>query len=195
MSFFKKAIKFIHPGARQFLGNKGDGGQGYMNLGQNQAENASLGQAMTDYNNIEPTIRNKYIDAAKKAGTYSDTGEFQNGLNSEVQAGVRGARVDAVGRINALRKQMGNNEEFKPDDFAATQGNATADKLAAAPPPEDSPASVPPPEATGFSPANTANAATGVQNTPSTPARPGVMNKLQPGAKPPVGRLGALRRY
>lgn len=187
MGLFKKIRRFVHPGSRLFdqRGNT----QGYVDIGQMNANQAALDAAMKDYGNIETDIRDQYTNAAKKAGTYADTNEFKSGLNSEVQSGVRGARVDAVKRINALRKAMGNNEEFKPEGYDTTQANQTADKLAAAPDKEESPQS-----AVSDEPAvaSTSNAASGVQNMAPkqsfNPLAGAGMSGLQ------KGRLLALRR-
>lgn len=183
--FFKKAMKIVHPAMRLFedRGNP----QGYTDLGTQQGHQADLDSAMKDYGNIETNVRSSYTDAAKKAGTYANTNEFNSGLNSEVQSGIRGARVNAVARINAMRKAMGNNEEFKPEGFDQTQGNQTADKLAESPVKEDSaPAPAAPEDAPAAKDATQMNATASLQNAP---------------ARRPLGlggnaasRLGALQR-
>lgn len=82
-----------------------------------------LEAAMKEYDAIPGTIHAKYGDVAKQAGTYANTPEFMSGLQSEVDAGARGARVGMVGRINALRKELGM-EDFNPDGYAETQAGA-----------------------------------------------------------------------
>ena len=192
MSFFKKVVKFVHPGARQFLGNKGDGGQGYMNLGAANARNAAINDAMADYGKIEGNIRDSYTNAAKKAGTYANTNEFNSGLNSEIQAGVRGARVDAVNRIHALQRAAGGKEGdagwFNPEGYDQTQGNTTKDKLAQTPPKDAEEAPV---NADAVAQTAPTNSATSVQNTPST-SFASKMSAFKPGSL--ATRLAALKR-
>ena len=150
-------------------------------LGGQARTQAELSQAEADYGNIEKNTRDTYTQAAKKAGTYANTAEFQSGFGSELQAGVRGARTEAVRRINALRKAMGNAEEFKPEGFEQTQGNVTADKLAAAPAQEDSaPEEVAAPEPPA---AETGNATQSVQSGKGLVAgarRAAALRRIQP---------------
>ncbi len=161
MGLFKKIRRIVHPGSRLF-DKRGDGGKGYEALGTHNAHQADLDAAMKDYEGIPASIRNQYTASAKRAGTYADTGEFNSGLNSEVNAGVRGARVNAVARINSLRKIMGNNEEFKPEGFDQTQANNTQTTLANQPAPEEAPE--PSVDADGGTSAFSANSTTSVQN-------------------------------
>jgi len=93
-----------------------------------QAQN-ELDNEMAGYDKIPDTLRTAYTQSAQKAGTYGNTPEFQAGLNADVQAGTRGARVAAASRINALRRSLNMTEEFKPENWDATQGNATQDYL------------------------------------------------------------------
>lgn len=193
MSFFKK----FNPIGRLIKTVEGRGNpQGYTDLGNAAAHNQDLDQAMKDYGNIETNVRNSYTDAAKKAGTYANTNEFNSGLNSEIQGGVRGARVEAVSRINALRKAAGNNEEFKPDGYDQTQGNNTANKLAENPVKEDSAAPQAAPEPTAQAAAPQANNAVASVQSPSSFSFNGAGRK-QATLGPSAGfgaRLGALQR-
>ena len=101
--------------------------------GDRLANEGQLGAAMKEYEDAPNVVRKTYLDSARKAGTYGDTAEFEQGLQSEVQAGARGARVGIAGRINALKKALGHTDEFKPENFGQTQGNATADTIRNAP--------------------------------------------------------------
>lgn len=161
MGLFKKIRRITHPGTRLF--DKRGNNDGYIDIGKRDAQNADLASAMEDYGKIETNVRDTYTNAAKKAGTYADTAEFKSGLGSEVQAGVRGARVNAAQRINAMRRAMGNNEEFKPEGVDQTQGNNTADKLMASPEKEEASATGPDADAPE-APAG-ANATTSLQSS------------------------------
>lgn len=164
MGLLKKRMRLHNPIYKAMDDKKKEkkSNQGYIDFGNQQRAQADLDAAMKDYEGIETNIRDTYTNAAKKAGTYANTSEFNSGLQSEIQAGVRGARANAVARINAMRKAMGNTEEFKPEGYDQTQANATADKLAAAPPKEDAaPEQEIDREDTG---PQTANAAANVQN-------------------------------
>lgn len=204
--FFKKAFKIFHPVEAKMFGiggKKDDGGQGFMNLGSSKAHQQDLDSAMADYQNIPTAIRDQYTAASKKAGTFANTNEFNSGLNSEVNAGVRGARVNAVARINAIKKSLGQAEDFKPEGYDQTQANATQDNLANNPAKDVEP--TPAPAAEEANPqAPVANAAAAVQNAPKKSllnARPaqaggptGVMGMGKAKQGPVNGRVGALRR-
>jgi len=133
-------MKALHPLSRTFLGKDAkDGSAGLQWLGQQAGYRSSLDQEMKDYDKIPTMLRDKYTQFAQRAGTYGNTPEFQAGLNSEVQAGARGARVEAASRINALRRSLGMAEDFNPENYQASQGNATQEALRNSPttPPTD----------------------------------------------------------
>lgn len=120
------------------------------NEGEKKARTKELEDAMKEYNDVPMTIRKQYTEAAQRAGTYANTPEFGAGLDSEVQAGSRGARVGIAGRINALKKALGHTDTFAPEGLGETQGNATKDALTAnpaAPAPDQEAAAVAGPEA------------------------------------------------
>jgi hypothetical protein len=52
---------------------------------------AELKDVLAERSALPQTIRQNYTDAAKRAGTYSDTDQFKSGLDDEVKYGVRGA--------------------------------------------------------------------------------------------------------
>ena len=60
-----------------------------------------------DYDAIPDRLRSLYSNAAKKAGTASDTTEFKAGLESETQQGTRGAQAALGGRLTALYQRLG----------------------------------------------------------------------------------------
>lgn len=100
------------------------------NEGEKKARTKELEDAMKEYNDVPTTIRKSYTEAAQRAGTYANTPEFGAGLDSEVVAGSRGARVGIAGRINALKKALGHIDEFKPEGLGETQANLTKETLA-----------------------------------------------------------------
>jgi len=112
----------------------------FQSVGDRAANEKGLADAMKEYDNVPNTIRSTYIDTARKAGTYGDTDQFRSGLESEVLAGSRGARVGIAGRINALKKALGHTDKFEPEGLGQTQANQTQETIANAPsaPAEDS---------------------------------------------------------
>lgn len=138
-SLFKKIAGYVHPALNVISPNKGkDSSAAWTDYGNYQARQAELDAAMKEYENVPTTLRAKYLDAAKKAGTYGATDEFNSGLESEVVAGSRGARVGLANRINALKKAMGQEDTFDPEGLGQTQANMTQDQLRNAPLQEDS---------------------------------------------------------
>lgn len=133
--FVKRVSKVLHPIGSSLIkddeaeAKKKQGETDWQNLGQNTARQAELDAAMKEYEDVPTLIRGKYSDAAKRAGTYANTPEFASGMESEVTAGARGARVGLAARINALRKAMGNNEEFNPEGYTQTRANETQEAL------------------------------------------------------------------
>lgn len=105
------------------------------NVGETNARNAELDSAMKEYNDVPTSLRKSYTEAAQRAGTYANTPEFASGMDSEVQAGARGARVALASRINALKKALGHTDEFKPEGLGETQGGQTRDALVTNPEP------------------------------------------------------------
>lgn len=157
MGFFDVA-KIFHPAAGALgLGDKSHRpGAKFLGRLANKERQAQLDRVMKDYENIPHMINDAYTKSAQQAGTYANTPEFLAGLQSEVEAGARGARVAEAARINALRKDLDNKfkggsmtkgadgwksgyEEFKPDGFDQTQAGATEQALLNPPTPEPEP--------------------------------------------------------
>jgi hypothetical protein len=89
-----------------------------------------LSQEEKDYEKIPDTLKQSYTGAAQRAGTYSDTPQFKSELDSEVQAGTRGARIESVARQNALRTALGMSALSDPSVVdPSTQGAATQQAL------------------------------------------------------------------
>lgn len=199
MGIFKKVRRFVHPGSRLF-DKRGDGNQGAINMASSQAHQADLDAAMKDYEGIEGNIKQQYTDAARRAGTYADTPEFQSGLGSEIQAGVRGARTNAVARINAMRRAMGINEDFNPEGYNQTQANNTAEKLANAPSDSEAQApQTPAADAEKAAPEATNNAAADVQSVKPRGKQAVAQSLMSKFKQMPMGRgnsarLAALRQ-
>lgn len=74
-----------------------------------------LGELEKEYDTIPDTLRSQYEHDARRAGTFAETPQFRSGLESEVGAGARGARVANVARQNALRKLLGMPELPSPN--------------------------------------------------------------------------------
>jgi len=131
---WKSIAKAIHPGSRSFLGGTSkDGTAALQQYAKGQAIKGELDREVADYDKIPTMLNDKYTQYARRAGTYGDTPEFQVGLKSEVQAGARGARTAAAARINALKKSLGEAEDFKPEGLGGTQGNVTQETIKNAP--------------------------------------------------------------
>ena len=149
-SWIRRVARVLHPiGAGLIKDDEAEarakqGEQDWQNLGQHNARQAELDAAMKEYEDVPTLIRNKYSEASKKAGTYAATPEFASGMDSEVLAGSRGARVGLAARINALRRAMGNTEEFNPEGYTQTRANETQEHLRNNPEPEGSQAMVSP---------------------------------------------------
>lgn len=131
MGFFD-VIGKINPIKGAILGGGGKShrpGKKWIEKQENRARQEELTAAEKDYGLIPDRLKENYTNAAIKAGTYANTPEFAQGLDSEVQAGARGARFEAEARINSLRKAMGNEEVWKPEESGQTAGNMTKDQL------------------------------------------------------------------
>lgn len=128
--------------------NQATGGGGYAagtpltlqqlsNLGTAQQYEAGANERLLtdlekEYSEVPNFLKQNYANAARGAGTFSNTQEFQVGLDSDVQAGARGARAGLSERINALRRSLGR-EEFQPGPDApmSSIGEESTDPVAA----------------------------------------------------------------
>lgn len=62
---------------------------------------------------IHDLIQNNYTNAAKRAGTYANTDQFNAGLTDEVGYGEKGAMLDSQNRLNAINsRRMDNNADL-----------------------------------------------------------------------------------
>lgn len=86
-------------------GNRGTSGA--ITSQQTAALDKMMKDDVTAYQGAPEFIRSNYTNAAKNAGTYSDTAEFQKGLNDEIALGVAGVDEIALARMNALRQARG----------------------------------------------------------------------------------------
>lgn len=124
-------------GAPQLSAKIGDSTPGSKQRGEEAQDSASmhrvktgeLGELERDYQNIPNSLRDKYTAAAQAAGTYGNTDQFKTGLDSEVQAGTRGARLENIGRQNAIRQYLGMNPLEGEATNTGTMGNATQQAL------------------------------------------------------------------
>src|SRR5689334_16176797 len=110
MGFFSSVAKIVHPASSALgIGKKSHkpGAKFKGNLA-NQQRKAELDEAMKAYDLIPQNIKDSYTKTAQTAGTFANTPEFAAGLQSEVDAGVRGARVAEAARINSMRKALDN---------------------------------------------------------------------------------------
>ena len=102
--------------SQQQAGGAGMTGQQLANFTANQLSSGELNrtrdeQELTElqrsYDGIPDQLRSLYSNAARKAGTSSDTTEFKAGLESETQQGTRGAQAALGGRLTALYQRLG----------------------------------------------------------------------------------------
>jgi hypothetical protein len=68
---------------------------------------SQLAAAEKEYQNLPTSLRERYASDARRVGTYSDTPEWQQGLTTEVNAGLPGAQYTNLQRQNAIRAQLG----------------------------------------------------------------------------------------
>jgi hypothetical protein len=130
-SLFKKMRKYTSP--HMFMFSTHQEQKADIKDARNEAEqaannSASAQQAMLKeeedaLTNLRPTLEGKYKGQAKSAGTYADSPEFARGLESDVQAGYRGAAMTLQDRINAIRRRLGMEETA----FSETAPSASAD--------------------------------------------------------------------
>ncbi len=86
---------------------------------QDQARNDEIGSLTSQLATSRASLRQKYGDAAKAAGSYSDTAEFQKGLDDEVERGYKGYEAAINPRIQALNTELGHTG---PNGTSATFG-------------------------------------------------------------------------
>lgn len=182
-NIFKKIKNIVHPGSKLFMdaNEKKDSSGAWKSQGEQDARNAELSAAMKEYNDVPTMLRQNYLDASKRAGTYGNTAEFNSGLESEVVAGSRGARIGLASRINALKKALGHTDEFKPEGYQQTQAAATQATLTDNPLREDSGSG------TGSSPALAASA-------PTSAAASSTSNAEEEGSYNPLSVQNATAR-
>ena len=194
-SFSKKIVGKINPIKGLILGkDKKKTNVPYLTgIGETREREASLASAMKEYDEIPGMLRSGYLDTAKRAGTFGATPEFEAGLNSEVEAGARGARVSTAARINSLKKALGHTDVFNPEGVGQTQSNLTEDQLRNAPTSAEG-ADAAPTEGTA-TPAET-SAAPMAANPVSKVSAP-LQKKFSPFKRvaSASGRTGALRRF
>lgn len=99
-------------------------------------DEADLAALEKDFSDIPNQLKGMYADKARAAGTYAETNEFRRGLDSDVQAGARGAQALLSGRINALRTKLGREPlegtaAAGPTAVTDNPSNLTGDKSAA----------------------------------------------------------------
>lgn len=185
MGFFSSVAHVLHPASSALGIGKKSHRPGAKFLGRlaNKERQAQLDATMKEYEALPTTINDAYTNSAKTAGTFANTPEFMAGLQSEVDAGVRGARVAEAARINALRKAMDNKfkgsmeyEEFKPEGLGETDANATHEALQ-----NPAPAAEPEPTAPAVDTAapKPPTASTSVQSGGANPRITAIKNKLQ----------------
>lgn len=68
---------------------------------------AQLADSEKEYHGLPSSLLKQYTENARRAGTFANTDEFNTGLQSDVQGGLRGARISQAARINALRTRLG----------------------------------------------------------------------------------------
>ena len=113
-------------------------------LSQEQLERSAAekeyGDLEQEYTVIPERLRELYSAAAKKGGTYSDTGEFKAGLDSEVGQGTRGAQAILQQRLSALRSKLGMPAQAgdNPGSGLMTASNKVGDSTTSAPASSDS---------------------------------------------------------
>lgn len=72
-----------------------------------QAKEKELNDLQGDFEKMPELLRTRYTADAQRAGTYSSTGEFASGLDSEIEAGIPGARASNMSRQQALQRELG----------------------------------------------------------------------------------------
>lgn len=73
-------------------------------------KNAELDSLQSKLATGRADLRKKYSDAAKAAGSYSDTAEFQKGLDDEVERGWKGYEASLRPRAEALSNELGHTQ-------------------------------------------------------------------------------------
>jgi hypothetical protein len=105
-----------------------------VNLTQNQMTQADAGRAADEqsiadmekeYQGIPDSLNSLYTNAAKRAGTYSGTGEFSAGLKSEVAQGTRGAQAALGSRLHALYSRLGKPVPQHLEQYGAGSAEQT----------------------------------------------------------------------
>lgn len=81
--------------------------QAYKDSGSGQMELDTLNK---QYGTLADDLKAYYGDAAKRAGTYSGTGEFDAGLKYQTAQGYSGAEYALRNRMNALNRALGKDE-------------------------------------------------------------------------------------
>ncbi len=89
--------------------NAADLVKAYDQAGTASVQNTELDKLTTSLAGGRSELRKKYGDAAKAAGSYSDTAEFQKGLDDEVERGYVGYSAALRPRIDALNTQLGRD--------------------------------------------------------------------------------------
>lgn len=124
MSFFKKvkrkALKIINPVMGKKIGDAllgkekkpGAASDPGLDVFGNRKQGdefyqSELGKEQENYRGTPDAQRKAVTDAAKAAGTYSDTREGAASIEAESGARTRGIQSASLARINLLRKQLG----------------------------------------------------------------------------------------
>jgi hypothetical protein len=100
-----------------------------MSLGHQEQE-ALRGLDAT--NSIPELIRGNYTEAAKRAGTFSNTEQFKTGLDDEVNYGVEGANLMQQQRADTLNKQDAGYNALRTTDPLFNKRETRKERRAAA---------------------------------------------------------------
>ncbi len=146
----------------QQLGNIGN-----VQEGQRLADEGSLTDMQKEYEGIPDSLMNLYTTAAKRGGTYANTGEFNTGLKSEVAQGTRGAQAALGARMAAVYKRLGKPMPTHLQQYENAPDANKVDNAVEAPPTESAPDSSAPSEGATAS-ADQQNAITKTSTTSQT---------------------------
>ena len=95
--------------------------------GQRLSDEASINDIQKEYDAVPDSLNSLYTNAAKRAGTYSQTGEFNAGLRSEVNQGTRGAQAALGSRLHALYTRLGRPMPQHLEQYGAGSQEQTVD--------------------------------------------------------------------
>jgi hypothetical protein len=105
MGLFKKAGKYLKNRTRSILGKEPKAET--KTVVQEPDPNQELSREMDAYGRIDSDALAGAEADSKRAGTFAETKEFRQGLESEGGARARGLKFAAQQRINALRARLG----------------------------------------------------------------------------------------